>query len=123
MEAGCKRNGVYELQSRLGDSVWPHFPKLLRELPKFEGPFDAFRLEAERLRRAFRVVPGRDDDPAHDHDTENVGVITQGELILTVDGAETRYKAGEWYHLAAKRKHAARFDVETSEIEFWFRKR
>lgn len=30
----------------------------------------------------------------HSHDTGNVGVITQGELILIADGAETRYRAG-----------------------------
>jgi quercetin dioxygenase-like cupin family protein len=46
--------------------------------------------------------------------------ITQGELILTLDGKETRFRAGEWYQVRAKATHAARFDVETSEIEFWF---
>ena len=44
------------------------------------------------------------------------GVITQGELILTLDGKETRYRAGEWYQVRAKATHAARFEVETSEI-------
>jgi len=24
-----------------------HFPKLLRDLPSFDGPFDAFKLEAK----------------------------------------------------------------------------
>jgi quercetin dioxygenase-like cupin family protein len=100
-----------------------HFPKLLRDLPKFEGPFDAFRLAAEGCDVLFASYPAGTTIPAHDHDTENVGVITQGELILTVDGVETRYKPGDWYHLDAKRKHAARFEVETSEIEFWFSKR
>ena len=59
----------------------------------------------------------------HSHDTENVGVITQGELFLVVDGKETRYGPGDWYHLPAHVMHSARFDVETSEIEFWFRER
>jgi quercetin dioxygenase-like cupin family protein len=48
-------------------------------------------------------------------------VITQGELFLKVDGKETRYGPGDWYHLPARVTHSARFDVETSEIEFWFR--
>lgn len=99
-----------------------HFPDVLRALPKFEGPFDAFRLAAKDCDVLFASYPAGATIPPHDHDTENVGVITQGELILTVDGAETRYKPGEWYHVAAKQKHAARFDVETSEIEFWFRR-
>ena len=94
-----------------------HFPKLLRELPPFEGPFDAFKLEAKNCDVLFASYP-----KPHSHDTENVGVITQGELILTMDGKETRYRAGDWYHVPAKALHAARFDVETSEIEFWFRR-
>ncbi len=56
----------------------------------------------------------------HRHETENVGVITQGELILTVDGKEQRYGAGEWYHVPVRVVHAARFETDTSEIEFWF---
>ena len=100
----------------------PHFPKLLRDLPKFEGPFDAFKLAAAGCDVLFASYPAGTTIPAHDHDTENVGVITQGELVLTVDGHERRYKPGDWYHIDAKQKHAARFEVETSEIEFWFRR-
>ena len=44
-------------------------------------------------------------------------------MILTVDGKEKRYRAGDWYQVRAKKMHAARFEVETSEIEFWFRHR
>jgi quercetin dioxygenase-like cupin family protein len=99
----------------------PHFPKLLRQLPPFEGPFDAFRLEAKNCDVLFASYPKGTAIKAHSHDTENVGVITQGELFLKVDGKETRYGAGDWYHLPAHVMHSARFEVETSEIEFWFR--
>ncbi|HEY9642455.1 MAG TPA: cupin domain-containing protein, partial [Coleofasciculaceae cyanobacterium] len=58
--------------------------------------------------------------PPHTHETDNVGVITQGELILIVDGQETHYRAGDWYHVPAQMVHAARFTEATSEIEFWF---
>jgi quercetin dioxygenase-like cupin family protein len=98
----------------------PHFPKLLRDLPKFDGPFDAFKLEARDCEVLFASYPGGTVIPPHSHETENVGVITQGELILIVDGKETRYRTGEWYHVHAGATHAARFEVETSEIEFWF---
>jgi len=100
----------------------PHFPQLLRNLPAFEGPFDAFKLEANDCDVLFASYPGGTVIPPHDHETENVGVITQGELILIVDGKEARYRAGDWYHVPAKGVHAARFEVETSEIEFWFYK-
>jgi len=98
----------------------PHFPELLRGLPRFEGPFDAYKLEARKCDVLFASYPAGTVIPAHDHETENVGVITQGELILTIDGRETRYGPGKWYHVRARERHAARFEVETSEIEFWF---
>ena len=99
----------------------PHFPELLRSLPPFEGPFDAHKLEAKDCDVLFASYPKGTVIKPHYHDTENVGVITQGELLLIVDGKETRYRAGDWYHLPAHVRHSARFDVETSEIEFWFR--
>ena len=97
-----------------------HFPKLLCGLPKFEGPFDAFKLEAKNCDVLLASYPADTIIPPHNHETENVGVITQGELILTLDGKETRYGPGDWYHVPARAIHAARFEQETSEIEFWF---
>jgi quercetin dioxygenase-like cupin family protein len=98
-----------------------HFPKLLQNLPPFQGAFDAYKLEAKNCDVLFASYPKGTSIPPHNHDTENVGVITQGELILTMDGVETRYGPGQWYHVPAKAVHAARFEAETSEIEFWFR--
>ncbi len=97
-----------------------HFPKLLRDLPKFQGPFQAFKLEAKNCDVLFASYPRGTTIPPHSHETENVGVITQGELILTLDGKESRYGPGNWYHIPARTTHAARFETETSEIEFWF---
>ena len=100
-----------------------HFPQRLRELPPFEGPFDAFKLEAKNCDVLFASYPAGTAIKPHSHDTENVGVITRGELILIMDGREIRYRPGDWYHLPVKATHAARFEVETSEIEFWFKPR
>ena len=54
------------------------------------------------------------------HDTDNHGVITRGELILTMQGCTQRVKMGQWYHVPANVEHSARFEQETDEIEFWF---
>jgi quercetin dioxygenase-like cupin family protein len=97
-----------------------HFPKLLRNLPKFEGPFEAYKLEARNCNVLFASYPAGTTIPPHSHETENLGVITQGELILTLDGKESRYGPGDWYHVPATATHAARFESDTSEIEFWF---
>ncbi len=98
----------------------PHFPDLIRQLPEFEGPFDAHQLGAKDCKVLFASYPAGISIDPHTHPTRNVGVITEGELFLTVAGIERRYGLGDWYFLEANEEHAARFDVETSEIEFWF---
>ncbi len=97
-----------------------HFPELIQALPAFDGPFDAFRLGASGCEVLFASYPAGTEIEAHTHPTENVGVITAGELVLIVDGEETRYGSGDWYHLQPGQSHAARFEVATAEIEFWF---
>ena len=57
----------------------------------------------------------------HAHPTRNCGVIIRGELPLICNGKETRYGVGHWYSLDANVQHVARFEVDTSEIEFWFK--
>ena len=77
-------------------------------------------MEAKNCDVLFASYPAGTTIPPHNHETENVGIITQGELILTLDGIETHYGLGQWYHVPARTMHAARFEKETSEIEFWF---
>ncbi len=97
------------------------FPDLIRALPQFAGPFDAYRLEAKDCDVLFASYPAGTEIESHTHPTRNCGVITAGELLLTVNGEERRYGVGDWYYLDANDEHSARFDVATSEIEFWFR--
>ena len=98
----------------------PHFPQKLRSLPTFDGPFDAHKLSADRCDVLMASYPAGTKLKPHTHDTNNVGVITQGEMIITVNGEERRYGVGDWYEIAAGTLHAARTEVDTSEIEFWF---
>ncbi len=96
------------------------FPDRINNLPAFEGPFDAFKLTAEDCDVLFASYPAGTEIAAHSHETENVGVVTQGELHLTANGTTTIYGVGQWYHIAAGTEHSARFDVDSAEIEFWF---
>ena len=68
----------------------------------------------------FASYPAGTSIDPHSHPTKNVGVITEGELFLTVSGVESRFGPGDWYQIDANEEHCARFDVATSEIEFWF---
>jgi len=97
-----------------------HFPELIRQLPEFEGPFDAYRLAASDCDVLFASYPAGTSIEPHTHETRNCGVITRGELFLIRNGEKTRYGVGDWYYLDANEEHAARFETDTSEIEFWF---
>ena len=97
-----------------------HFPPEIEALARFAGPFHAFALPAENCQVLFASYPAGTTIDVHRHPTNNVGVITKGQLILSVDGQRTSYGMGEWYHVAAEVDHAAEFAVDGAEIEFWF---
>ena len=96
------------------------FPERIQQLPPFHCRFDAYQLDAENCRVLFAVYPAGSDIEPHTHDTENWGVVTKGEMILTVEGEEKTYRPGDWYHVPAMAEHSARCVVHTEQIEFWF---
>jgi quercetin dioxygenase-like cupin family protein len=96
------------------------YPDRIKALPLYDGLFDAYRLEAKDCDVLLASYPAGTSIPPHIHDTDNHGVITRGELILTMNGEVTRFRADEWYHVPANIEHAAVFEVETDQIEFWF---
>jgi quercetin dioxygenase-like cupin family protein len=96
------------------------YPQKIKELPLYDGRFDAYKLAAKNSDVLFASYPAGTSIPAHSHDTDNHGVITRGELIISMNGEETRVSVGQWYHVPAHVEHSARFDIETDEIEFWF---
>src|SRR5215831_7682039 len=75
--AAFARRRQAQFDSIAGDERLSHFPPLVRGLPKFAGPFDAFRLEAADCEVLFASYPAGTTIAPHDHETENVGVITQ----------------------------------------------
>ncbi len=96
------------------------YPRKIKQLPLYDGRFDAHKLAAEGASVLFASYPVGTEIEPHTHDTDNYGVITRGELILIMDGEEQVFKTGDWYHVPAYKEHAAKFEVETDEIEFWF---
>jgi len=99
------------------------YPDKIKTLPLYNGRFDAYKLEAKDSDVLFASYPAGTAIPAHSHETDNYGVITRGELILTMNGEVTRYGVGDWYHVPVGTRHAAEFEQETDEIEFWFKER
>jgi quercetin dioxygenase-like cupin family protein len=97
-----------------------HFPPEIEALEPFVGPFDAYRLAADDCDVLFASYPAGTTIAAHHHDTDNVGVITKGMLMLTISETTETFTIGQWYHVPSGVEHAARFDVDSAEIEFWF---
>ncbi len=97
-----------------------YYPELIRKLPPYAGRFEAFKLEARDCEVLFASYPAGTIIAAHQHDTDNVGVITRGELLLTMDDRTERFGPGDWYHVPAGVVHAAEFPQDTAEIELWF---
>ena len=97
-----------------------NYPDRFKKLPLYDGRFDAYKLEAKDSNVLFASYPAATSIPPHTHETDNYGVITRGELILTLNNKVERYGLGDWYHVPAGAEHAALFEQETDEIEFWF---
>lgn len=99
-----------------------HFPPEILNLPTFEGRFTANKLDCENCTVLFASYPKGTMIETHTHDTNNIGVITAGRLWLSVDGeAEKSFGPGDWYQVGAGVPHTARFEIDTSEIELWFK--
>ena len=96
------------------------YPNRIKSLPLYDGRFDAYKLAAKDCDVLFASYPAGTSISPHTHDTENHGVITRGELILTMNGKVSRVCVGEWYHVPINVEHSAEFEVETDEVEFWF---
>ena len=101
-------------------SLADYFPSQIRGLPAFDGQFDALILSAESCDVIFGIYPAGTVISAHSHDTDNVGVITKGSLLLTMNGETQHIAAGEWYFVPAGTEHAAKFPEDTADIELWF---
>ncbi len=97
-----------------------YYPELIRKLPRFSGRFEAYQLDAAGGKVLLASYPAGTVIEPHHHDTDNVGVITTGVLLLTIDGKTRRVGPGEWYNVPAHTMHAAEFPEDTAEIEFWF---
>jgi len=98
-----------------------HFPEIIKSLPTWGGHFPAYKLEAKNSEILMGSYPKGTVIEPHTHETENVGVITKGELVIIMNNQEKRYGPGDWYHIPANQVHAARCETETCDIEFWFK--
>ena len=65
-----------------------HFSNEILALPIYKGRFDANKLTTDKVDIYFASYPQGTEIDLHKHDTDNHGVVTQGQLILIVDNQE-----------------------------------
>jgi len=94
------------------------YPDKIKELPLFDGRFDAHKLAADNCDVLFASYSAGTSIPPHTHATDNYGVITKGELILTMDGKTQHFKTGDWYHVPARLEHSAEFLEESDDLSY-----
>lgn len=100
-------------------SAEPHFLGRLRRLPEFDGPFDAFKLAAAGFDGLMASYPTGTEPSTHTYDACNVGVITQGHMIITTYRVESRYGVGDRREPETVKPQLARAEEDTADIEFW----
>jgi quercetin dioxygenase-like cupin family protein len=96
------------------------FPDRIERLPRLAGDLHARGLPCPGCEVLFVTYPAAETVAAHAHASETVGLVTAGEMRLTVGGVERCYRAAQWYHIPAEAPHAARFTAATAVIEFRF---
>jgi quercetin dioxygenase-like cupin family protein len=107
--------------NKKGRQMAGHYPDRIKQLPVYDGRFDAHKLTAQGADELFASYPAGTQIPPHIHNTDNYGVITRGELLLSINGKTQKIGIGQWYHVPAGVEHAAAFVIESDEIEFWFK--
>jgi len=76
--------------------------------PKFSGRFDAEKLFTKNYDMLFANDPANNVIEPHRYDTDKIGVIAKGRLMLTVEGATTTITgASQWCHAPADKEHSA----------------
>jgi quercetin dioxygenase-like cupin family protein len=79
----------------------------IKSLPLYDGRFDAYKLDAKDCDVLFASYPAGTSIPPHMHESDTHGVITRGELILTMNDRVSRIGVGEWYHVPKNVEHSA----------------
>jgi quercetin dioxygenase-like cupin family protein len=97
------------------------FPDRIRALEPFSERFQAFRLRARACDVLFATYPAGTRIEPHTHPSDNWGVVVKGRIVLAVNGTELTLGPGEWYHVPPRTPHSARCEIDTEQIEFWFK--
>lgn len=87
------------------------FPELITGLPEADIPLEGVRgwiSQARDHQVVFFEIEPIGAVPAHSHGAQ-WGIVVDGEMELTIDGATRRYASGDSYFIPEGAVHGARF--------------
>lgn len=88
-------------------------PATVEGVEPADGAEITYLVEGDRMSaQQFEIEPGA-VVPEHDHPSEQLGVVYEGELTFHVDGAEVVVGAGEVFRIPGGEPHAAENAGET----------
>ena len=100
-----------------------NFPPELEALPKFWGDEDAkvYDITALKAENGWQILFSNYEAgfslDEHAHESENLGVVLEGELQFTLNGETKSYGPGEWYRVPKGAPHRASYPVATRSID------
>ncbi|MGL4758650.1 MAG: cupin domain-containing protein [Patescibacteria group bacterium] len=93
---------------------------LQKRLQKGDTAFSSLLLKVENGKMYIGMYDESSNIPEHNHETENVGLVIEGELLLEINGITHIYKTGDWYEIPRRIFHKPNFETQTKIMEFWF---
>ena len=99
------------------------YPDEIKDLPNFWGDEDAqvSNITGLKAENGWQILFSNYDAGfalgEHTHDTENLGVVLEGELHFTLNGETKSYGPGDWYRVPAGAPHAASYPVASRSID------
>ena len=97
------------------------YPDLILELPEADLPIDKVvgRLfQGEKGQICFFDFEPPNEVPPHSHGRQ-WGVVLEGEMWLTIDGAEKLMHKGDSYFIPSGVVHSARFEVACKVLDLF----
>ena len=97
------------------------FPDPIKNLPKADIPLKgitAYLSQAETHQILFMQFEDNIELPEHSHEAQ-WGIILDGRIDLTIDGATKTYLEGERYFIPARVKHSAKIYAGYADITFF----
>ncbi len=111
--------------STLRSKQMNEFPKVIKDLPEADLPFEGARawiLQGENNQLIFFEFQPDVKVPEHSHSYAQWGMVIQGKMKLSIDGKTRRYEKGDDYLIPAGVKHYATFKSKARVIDLFSEK-